>query len=50
MNVLVMNSVQGYAMVTGIVVLAVAIFTMIQLRKQVKKRKEEEGRKTKTDL
>ena len=47
MNALVMNSVQGYAVITGVVVLGVALFTMVQLRKQVKKRKEEERKKQK---
>ena len=44
---LVSISVQGYAVLTGVVVLGVALFTMVQLRKQVKKRKEEERKKQK---
>lgn len=40
----------GYGLLMGIVILAAIIYTIIRLRKQVRKRKIEEDQKTKEDL
>ena len=39
------NTALGYALITGAVLLAVVIYTIIKLRKQVKEAKEKEERK-----
>lgn len=47
MPVLLSNTALGYALVSGAVLLAVAIYTVIKLRKQVRKAKEKEEKKKK---
>ncbi len=39
------NTALGYALISGAVLLAVVIYTIIKLRKQVKKAKDKEERK-----
>lgn len=41
------NLAVGYAVVSGVILVAVVIFTIIQLRKQVKQRRDEEENKNK---
>ncbi|WP_372918722.1 hypothetical protein [Salegentibacter sp.] len=45
MLVILSNTVLGYALISGAVLLAVVIYTIIKLRKQVKKAKEKEEQK-----
>ncbi len=45
MPVLLSNTAFGYALISGAVLLAVGIYTIIKLRKQVRKAKEKEEQK-----
>lgn len=45
MLVILSNTALGYALITGAILLAVVIYTIIRLRKQVKKAEEREKNK-----
>ncbi|HEY9185939.1 MAG TPA: hypothetical protein VIM94_11495 [Salegentibacter sp.] len=45
MTTLLTNTALGFALITGVVLLAVVIYSIIKLRKQVRKAKEKEENK-----
>ncbi|HSP11473.1 MAG TPA: hypothetical protein VLO29_03020 [Salegentibacter sp.] len=50
MPVILSNTAIGYALISGAILLAVVIYTIIKLRKQVKKAEEREKKKKKGEV